>query len=162
MSLCHLQTCWNSQEMLFLSCMYDAALLQSQAAADVSAKTSREAAAITETLTNSQPNFIMPINITVFPGRVFTADVIVTDPDGDDVTLTVSTSLEISKKVSLNGTTLVWEVDELADEAVNLTVTATDSKGAASEWRPAILLCHCVNGGDCDFSYASGGGEGGE
>jgi hypothetical protein len=141
--------------------MYDAAQMQSLAAAEASVTSSSEAAAIVETLANSVPNFHLPSSITVRPNQIFVLDVIVTDPDGDDVTLTVSSSPEISETVSLVGRKLVWQVASGLNRRVNLTVTATDSKGAASEWRPVILLCHCVKG-TCSFEYAMRDAAGGE
>jgi hypothetical protein len=136
--------------------MYDAALMQSSDAANAAADAANEVTSVIDAVTNSAPVFTMPDNITVITGQVLNLSLHVTDPDGDNLTLTVTSSLSNSS-VFLEKDRLVWVTDRWVNATVTLAVTATDSKGAAREWRPVILLCHCDNGGVCDFTYVTDG-----
>ena len=73
----------------------------------------------------------------------------VSDPDGDNFTLTPMNELPDDPKLEQTGEEylFVWTLLEITN--VTLTFVVTDSKGAATLLSPTVELCACVNDGNC-------------
>ena len=73
----------------------------------------------------------------------------VSDPDGDNFTLTLLNEVPDDPKLEQTGEEylFVWTLLDITN--VTLTFVATDSKGAATLFSPTVELCACVNNGNC-------------
>uniref|UniRef100_A0A1I8H9S7 EGF-like domain-containing protein n=1 Tax=Macrostomum lignano TaxID=282301 RepID=A0A1I8H9S7_9PLAT len=147
-------TCWNTEQSIYLSCMYDAAQLQSlDAAKEASLAVSQEVSA-KAVASNTAPEFNMPSNITVYSATTFNMSINVTDRDGNPMTLSILQPVN-DTSVWLVDNILVWEV-AINISSFNLTIVATDSLGAPSSWTPIVLYVDCENGATHSFNYTSG------
>ena len=73
----------------------------------------------------------------------------VTDPDGDNFTLTIMNDLPNDPKLEQTGEEhlFIWTLPEITN--VTISFVAVDSKGAAALFSPTVELCACVNNGNC-------------
>lgn len=146
-------TCWNANQAIYLSCMYDAAQLQTLDAAQAASLTVREEVSAKAVASNRAPEFNMPQNITIYASTTYNVSLNVTDKDGNPISLVVKEPSNDSS-VWLIGNVLLWQVG-LNWNATNLSIVATDSVGAPASWTPVILYCDCRNGGACNFNYTT-------
>ncbi|PAA81659.1 hypothetical protein BOX15_Mlig018549g2 [Macrostomum lignano] len=148
------KTCWNAEQSIYLSCMYDAAQLQSlDAAEEASLAVSQEVSA-KAVASNFAPEFNMPTNITVHSSTTFNLTINVTDKDGNPIVLSIQEPSN-DTLMWLDGNVLVWQVG-INISAFNLTIVATDSMGAPTSWTPVVLYIDCENGATHSFNYTTG------
>jgi hypothetical protein len=75
-----------------------------------------------------------------------------TDPEGDNVTYQLTGNSTDAATIDTATNTLSITP---AGNPFYITVLASDSTGLSSSWQPNVYVCDCLNGGSCDFSYAS-------
>ena len=73
----------------------------------------------------------------------------VSDPDGNNFTLTLLNEVPDDPKLEQTGEEylFVWTLLDITN--VTLTFVAMDSKGAATLFSPTVELCACANDGNC-------------
>ena len=100
---------------------------------------------------NTPPNILADSVFRVIIGEESIYSLSVSDPNGDNLTLTLMNELPDSPKLEQTAAgeeyLFVWTLLEITN--VTLTFVATDSKGAAALFSPTVELCACVNNGNC-------------
>ena len=101
------------------------------------------------TIENTPPVILADSVFRVNLGEESIYSLSVSDPDGDNFTLTLMNDLPDDPKLEQTEEEylFVWTLLEITN--VTLTFVATDSKGAATIFSPTVELCACVNNGNC-------------
>ncbi|RDD36690.1 Mucin-like protein [Trichoplax sp. H2] len=140
------QACGND-----LSCLYDASQtldikLAVQAKENVDSFNSAEKQA-----ENFPPDIVGPAVLNVTFGQTLKFIFNVTDRNPDDTT--IIDALKLPNNATLNQAIneFQWTVTQYTNFSIQ--VVAKDSNDAVSIYQPAqVIMCHCANGGQCDYS----------
>ncbi|KAK2172014.1 hypothetical protein NP493_1002g01061 [Ridgeia piscesae] len=146
------QTCQDNKE-----CLFDYAITGKEEAAVATLATNSKNEQNVATLSNRSPNITVDkvFNVTVGQENVLT--VVTSDPDGDEVDVTLNSTLTTS--ATFNKEVYRWTPDSM--RPVNISFSVSDGKGGVAAAEVSINLCNCSGSGhgECLFDLLADGYE---
>ncbi|KAK2190863.1 hypothetical protein NP493_66g06040 [Ridgeia piscesae] len=144
------ETCGDNKE-----CLFDFAITDKAEAAAATLETNSKNMKVAETLSNASPNIsVDAVVIDATVGVESNLTVSVFDPDGDEVTVTLDSTLA---GASFDGGVFTWTPGNR--EAVNISFSASDGKGGVASVDVMVNLCDCSGHGECQFDQLAEGYE---